>query len=73
MTILKKHFQIDHWDDVNRISRCFWERGIECSLSQAYMLWKERSDAWEASWLFLPDNDDDIITSIDENCEIIYV
>lgn len=78
MTKLKKlHDQPDKsdylWNDSLRIVRLFFEVGIECSPVQACKLWMERSNAWDASWYGLPDDDSKVLDDIYEYCYIEIV
>ena len=61
------------YDDCVRIQKAYLQRGIECSISQAKELWSNRSNKWDACWLGLPDDDQELINQIEEYNNIGYI
>lgn len=49
-------------DDVRRITQAFANNGMFCSMEQAEWLWESYSDSMCAGWIFIPEDDDEIIS-----------
>jgi len=60
----------DYSYDLKRIVQVFQDRGIYLSTEQAKEIWTLNSDAVCASWLFLPENDEDLFQECMRYCEI---
>lgn len=54
----------DYRSDVLRIQQAFADAGYDISELEAHALWREYSEDVCAGWLFLPDNDADIVACL---------
>lgn len=61
MKFLNDNVDIAYKYDCKRIQKCFLEEfNIFASLNDCYSLWKNYSDSYAASWMGLPDNDEEL-------------
>lgn len=68
--LINKRTDPHHLDDCVRISKVLDERlKIWISVDEAELLWSELSDSMAASWLYLPESDDDLVNEIKEYTE----
>lgn len=49
-----------HMNDVERIQRVASDNEVVATKSQSYMAWSDYSDSSAASWLILPESDEDL-------------
>jgi len=54
----------DNRNDAQPIVEALWRLGIEISLRDAWEAWEKHSESMAAGWLFLPDTDEEILSSI---------
>lgn len=64
MKILKPKIEYPKEQDVDRIVDIMRERGYTIEESDAYQIWSEWSNAVEANWLQLPEEDDILVSII---------
>ncbi len=50
--------------DVYRIVEVMHANGYEISQQDAFCVWERQSDDYSAGWLFLPENDDELVAII---------
>lgn len=61
----KVHESIERFpEDVDRIVYTCNRSGYTISRHDAVAIWERRSEAWSASWLILPEDDDELIQDI---------
>lgn len=51
-------------EDVDRIVHTCLRSGYKINRRDAVSIWETRSEAWSASWLILPEDDDELIQDI---------
>jgi hypothetical protein len=56
--------EIPYSEDCERIRDTFKQRGYSISLLEAHWLWSTYSDKFAASWLFLPESDDEVFDAV---------
>lgn len=60
---------VRHPDDCKRIQRVLADKlNIEWSLLEVEEMWDSVSDERCAGWIYLPDNDDELILYITQHC-----
>ncbi len=47
-------------DDVLRIRKALWDKGVNTYLIDAYLMWDEYSESLCAGWIILPETDEEI-------------
>ena len=63
-TIRYRHAEDDSFSypgDVDRIVQAFESQGLYCTPEMANTLWHLYSDSMSAGWLFLPEEDSDVV------------
>jgi hypothetical protein len=66
-----KIFEPDYIDDCKRIQRVFAEHDLEITMDQAQFIWGEHSGYVCASWLIMPDSDEELFDELKKYYEII--
>jgi hypothetical protein len=64
--------KIDFVEDCIRLQKIFLSRGWEATLKECQDIWIERSGAWDAMWLILPEGDEEILRQINEYTKNYY-
>ena len=53
--------------DVTRIVKAFASRGLLCTREQAEFMWYDYSELLAATWIHLPETDDEIMECLSEH------
>lgn len=52
--------------DIDRIVAAFAEAGLECTRTQAHMMWEYESQMRFCGWLYLPDTNAEILKTLED-------
>jgi len=61
-----------HMNDAIRIQNLLESNGYKCSIDNAFAIWDYYSDVYCASWLGLPESDEDLLNILKYYYNIIY-
>jgi len=65
---LTEPWLISEYSDIARIGKVCFSKGFYISDLNAYLVWQKYCDDYSASWLSLPDSDDELFKIITSYC-----